>query len=89
MTDMWAQDCPDPGRYVSMQCKLRIDTLPAWRAGAERETALKEFYDAWKGEPLVLLKWISIQVRGVAGCIACQVEDCLRPVSSKVLGRCC
>ena len=41
----------------------------AWRAGAERETALKEFYDAWKGEPLVLLKWISIQARSLSACI--------------------
>ncbi|KAK9846623.1 hypothetical protein WJX81_007796 [Elliptochloris bilobata] len=29
--------------------------------GAERDTALQEFYEAWKGEPLVLLKWIGIQ----------------------------
>ena len=38
------------------------EVAQAWHAGAERETALQEFYDAWKDEPLVLLKWISIQV---------------------------
>ncbi len=31
--------------------------------GKERDTALKEFFEKWKSEPLVLLKWIGLQVR--------------------------
>ena len=50
------------------------DAPQARLAGAERETALKEFYEAWKGEPLVLLKWISIQARGPTACTARQPE---------------
>jgi hypothetical protein len=30
--------------------------------GEARLTALKEFYDKWQKEPLVILKWLSIQV---------------------------
>lgn len=29
--------------------------------GDERQTALAEFYDQWKDEPLVILKWIGVQ----------------------------
>lgn len=54
--------------------QLGADEPRAWRAGAERETALKEFYEAWKGEPLVLLKWISIQARRPPACPAWDSE---------------
>jgi hypothetical protein len=30
--------------------------------GAERDAALAEFYEQWKHEPLVMLKWLGIQV---------------------------
>ena len=30
--------------------------------GAERETALAEFYEQWKDDGLVMLKWIGLQV---------------------------
>lgn len=32
-------------------------------AGPERDIALQEFYATWKDEPLVMLKWIGLQVR--------------------------
>ena len=31
-------------------------------SGAARDTALAEFYEQWKHEPLVMLKWLGIQV---------------------------
>jgi hypothetical protein len=31
-------------------------------AEPERETALDEFYEQWKGDALVILKWIALQV---------------------------
>lgn len=31
-------------------------------AGPERETALEEFYQQWKDDSLVMLKWIALQV---------------------------
>lgn len=27
-----------------------------------RDTALAEFYEKWKSEPLVILKWLGLQV---------------------------
>ena len=30
--------------------------------GEARQTALAEFYNKWQKEPLVILKWITIQV---------------------------
>ena len=30
--------------------------------GAERETALAEFYEQWKDDSLVMLKWLALQV---------------------------
>ncbi len=32
-------------------------------SGPERETALDEFYKQWQHEPLVILKWLGLQVR--------------------------
>eukprot|EP00983_Pelagomonas_calceolata_P070788 1150931-Pelagomonas_calceolata.AAC.2 len=29
-----------------------------------RNTALSEFFEKWKSEPLVILKWLGLQVRG-------------------------
>jgi hypothetical protein len=31
-------------------------------AGPERETALAEFYEQWKDDSLVMLKWLALQV---------------------------
>lgn len=31
-------------------------------AGPERDMALEEFYKQWKDDPLVMLKWIGLQV---------------------------
>ncbi len=31
-------------------------------AGSERDAALEEFYKQWKGDSLVMLKWIGLQV---------------------------
>jgi aminopeptidase N len=28
----------------------------------ERKTAIQEFYEQWKDEPLVVLKWLTLQV---------------------------
>jgi hypothetical protein len=35
--------------------------------GPERETALSEFYEMWKHEPLVILKWLGLQVCATVG----------------------
>ncbi len=35
-------------------------------AGQERETALAEFYEQWKDDGLVMLKWIALQVETFA-----------------------
>jgi hypothetical protein len=45
---------------------LQIGALSALveLSGPERETALAEFYERWKGEPLVVLKWLGLQVGG-------------------------
>jgi aminopeptidase N len=31
--------------------------------GPERDAALAEFYEQWKQQPLVMLKWLDVQVR--------------------------
>lgn len=36
--------------------------------GEARATALAEFYKKWQKEPLVILKWVAIQVRAGEGC---------------------
>ena len=51
---------------MTRQCGPRlasVQRLQTVLAGKERDAALKEFFEKWKSEPLVLLKWIGLQVR--------------------------
>lgn len=41
-------------------------------SGPERATALNEFYDKYKSEPLVVLKWLGLQVTTPCYCRYCQ-----------------
>ena len=45
-------------------CKpcLCLDAVLCIATGAERKTALAEFYEQWKDDGLVMLKWIGLQV---------------------------
>ena len=40
-------------------CSIAIGRMPA---GSQRDTALAEFYEKWQFEPLVVLKWLALQV---------------------------
>ena len=61
-------------------------------AGKERDTALKEFFEKWKSEPLVLLKWIGLQVRCMVARGSCAVRrhemPCPAPGGKRGVGCC-
>jgi aminopeptidase N len=41
-------------------------SMLADQSGPERDAALSEFYAKWVDQPLVLLKWFSVQERSLA-----------------------
>lgn len=64
----WGNVLPQPPASTAGGCLRQADMCLAPLAlhrpagGEARETGLAEFFEKWKHEPLVILKWITIQV---------------------------
>ena len=58
----------------NMTDTLAALTQLADKPGEKRETALAAFYDEWRGTPLVLDKWFSVQARANAADTLAQVQ---------------
>lgn len=53
--------CTFPRSATNMTDQLAALAAVALNPGEARDTALAEFYDKWKGDGLVMNKWLGIQ----------------------------
>lgn len=67
-----------------LPCRWNLPSGCYGSAGGEaRKAALEEFYNKWKGEPLVILKWVTVQVRSLLRTCArgLSKQPCLGPAA--------